>query len=106
MAENKNLVPNLSEMMEYAPGEEEVHQELQIEIIPIEEPEAQLETKQPAEEERRPKRPGLVSHNKDVESEKERAFFSAKACSVWEKQLADKGFISERGFGKFISLFF
>ena len=46
-----------------------------------------------------------MSYNEDVESEEERAFFSAKARAVWEKQLTVKGFISERGFGKFISLF-
>ena len=60
---------------------------------------------QPAEERRRQKRPRSVSHNEDVESEEEKAFFSAQARAVWEKQLADKGFISERGFGKFISPF-
>ena len=46
-----------------------------------------------------------MSHNEDAKSEEERAFFSAKARAVWEKQLANKGFISEREFGKFISTF-
>ena len=46
-----------------------------------------------------------MSHNEDAESEEERAFFSVDAHAVWEKQLADKGFINERGFCKFISPF-
>ena len=45
-----------------------------------------------------------MSHNEEQEEE-ERAFFSTKARVVWEKQLADKGFISDKGFGKFISPF-
>ena len=93
MAGNQNLVPNLSEMMnKYTQGEEEVHQEPQTKTIPTEEPKSQLEMEQPAEERRRPKRPRSVSHNEDTNSEEERAFFSAKARSVWEKQLDDKGF--------------
>ena len=69
MEENHNLVPNLNEMMKkYAQGEEEVHQEPQIEIIPTEEPKAQPETEQPVEERGRLKRPRSVSHNEDVES--------------------------------------
>ena len=106
MVENYNLVPSLSEMMnEYTQEKEEVHQEPQIKSILTEEPEAQPETEQPVEEGRRPKRLISVCHNEDAESEEERAFFSAKVRSVWEKQLADKGFINERGFGKFISPF-
>ena len=69
MAENHNLVPNLSEMMnEYAPRKEEVHQEPQTEIIPTEEPEAQPEMEQPAEEVGRAKRPRSVNHNEEIES--------------------------------------
>ena len=44
MAENQNLVPNLSEMMnEYDHGEEEVHLEPQPRTVITEEPEAQPE---------------------------------------------------------------
>ena len=54
MAENQNLVPNLSEMMnEYVHGEEEVHLEPQPGTVIIEELEAQLEAGEPAEEGRK-----------------------------------------------------
>ena len=54
MAENQNLVPNLSEMMnEYVHGEEEVHLEPQPGTIITEEPEAQPEAREPAEEGRK-----------------------------------------------------
>ena len=83
MAENQNLVPNLSEMMnEYTQKEEEVHPEPQTESIPTEEPEAQPEMEQPAEDGRRPKRPRSVNHNEDRESEEGRTFISAKAHSA------------------------
>ena len=38
-------------------------------------------------------------------SEGDKNFFFAEAHALWSKQFADKGFISERGFGKLISLF-
>ena len=57
MAENQNLVPNLSEMMnEYAHGEEEVHLEPQPGTVIPEEPEAQPEVGEPAKEGRKAKR--------------------------------------------------
>ena len=70
MAENQNLAPNLSEMMnEYAQGEEEVHMEPQTKAVPTKESEAQLEVEEPAKEGRKPKRLRLVSHNEEAESE-------------------------------------
>ena len=57
MAENQNLVSNLSEMMnEYAHGEEEVNLEPQPGIVIIEEPEAQPEVGETTEEGRKAKR--------------------------------------------------
>ena len=67
MVENKNLVPNLSEMMtEYAHGEEEVHLEPQPETVITEEPEAQLEAEQLIEEGRKGKRQRSVRHNEEA----------------------------------------
>ena len=107
MAENQNLVPDLSEMMnEYAPGEEEVHLEPQPETVITKEPEAQPEAEQLTEEGRKTKRQRSVRHNEEPKSEDEKTFVSAKAHALWNKQFTDKGFISERGFGKLISLFF
>ena len=64
MAENYNLVPNLSEMMnEYAHGEEEVHLEPQPGTVITEEPKAQLEAGELAEEGRKEKRRRSVRHN-------------------------------------------
>ena len=37
--------------------------------------------------------------------EEEKDFVSAEARGLWNRQLADKGFIGERGFGKLISSF-
>ena len=57
MAENQNLVPNLSEIMnEYAHGEEKVHLEPQPETVITEEREAQPEAEQPTKEGRKEKR--------------------------------------------------
>ena len=106
MIEDQNLVPNLSEMMnEYAHGEEEVYLEPQPKTVITEEPEAQPKEEQPTEEGRKAKRQRSVRHNEEVESEDEKTFVSAKAHALWNKQFANKGFISETGFGKLISPF-
>ena len=106
MAENQNLVPNLSEMMNgYVHGEDEAYLEPQLETVITEEPEAQPEAEQPTEEGRKAKRQRSMRHNEEAESEDEKTFVSAKAHALWNKQFADKGFISERGFGKVISPF-
>ena len=106
MAKNQNLVPNLSEMMnEYAHGEKEVHLEPQPETVITKEPEAQLKAKQPTEEGKKAKRQTSVSHNEETESEHEKIFVSTKAHALWNEKFVDKGFISERGFGKRISPF-
>ena len=39
------------------------------------------------------------------ESEDDKAFISDEAYSFWKENLSDKGFIRERGFGKFVSPF-
>ena len=107
MAKNQNLVPNLSEMMnEYAHGEEEVHLEPQPGTVITEEPEAQPEAGELAEERRKTKRQRLVRHNEEAESEGDKDFLATEAHALWKKLFADKSFISERGFGKLISHFF
>ena len=64
MAENHNLFPNLSEMMnEYVHGEEEAHLEPQPGTVITEEPEAQPEVGELAEEGRKAKRQRSVRHN-------------------------------------------
>ena len=106
MAENQNLVSNLSEMMnEYAHGEEEVHLEPQPGTAITEVPEAQPKAGEPAEEGRKAKRQRLVRHNEEAESEGDKDFVSAEAHALWNKLFANKGFISEKGSGKLISPF-
>ena len=46
-----------------------------------------------------------MRHNEEAESEGDKDFVSAKAHALWNKLFVDKGFISERGFGKLISPF-
>ena len=110
MAENQNHVPNLNEMIneimnEYAHEEEEVHLEPQPETVANEEPEAQPEVEESTEEKRAAKRQRTVRHTEENETEGEKDFISAEAQALWNNQMVDKGFISERGFGKLISPF-
>ena len=111
MADNQNLVPELNEiinelMNEYCHGVEEVHLEPQFETVTNAEPETQLAVEEPAEEERAAKRQKTVRRTEEEETESEKDFVSAKAKDLWNRLLADKGFVSERGFGKLISPFY
>ena len=110
MAENQNPVPNLNEMIneimnEYAREEEEVHLEPQPETVANAEPKAQAKVEEPAEKERAAKRQRTVRHTKENETEGVKDFISAEAQSLWNNQMADKGFINESGFGRLISPF-
>ena len=106
MAENQNLVPNLSKMMnEYTHGEEEVYLEPQPRIVITEEPEAQPETGEIDEQGRKAKRQRSVRQNDEPGPEGDKDFISAEAHALWNKLFVDKGFINERGFGKLISPF-
>ena len=106
MVEPQNLVPNLSEIMEeYTTSEEEVHLEPHTETTSVAEPEAQGEEQNPAQKGRKQKRTKQVGAEQTEGSEDDKAFISKWAYSVWEKNLSDKGFIGERGFGTFISPF-
>ena len=46
-----------------------------------------------------------MRHNEEAESEGDKDFVSIEANALWNKLFADKGFISEREFGKLISPF-
>ena len=69
------------------------------------EPERQEEEQNPAQKGRKKKRAEQSRDEQAEESEDDKAFISDEAYSFWEKNLSDKGFIRERGFGKFISPF-
>ena len=92
-------------MCEYVQGEEEVHLEPQPEKITNVEPETQPEEEEQAIEKRDTKRKRTVEQEKKGENEEEEDFVSAEARSLWNRQLAEKGFIGERGFWKPITLF-
>ena len=47
-----------------------------------------------------------MGHIKEEETESDKDFVSAEAKDLWNRLLADKGFVSERGFGKMISPFY
>ena len=110
MAENQSPVPNLNEiineiMNECVHGEEEVHMEPQPETVENVEPEAQPEIEEPTEERRTARRHEVVSLTEGIETEGDKDFISAEDKALWNKQMANKGFVSERVFGKMISLF-
>ena len=91
-------------MMEYyAAGEAEVHLEPHTETTPVAEPERQEEEQNPAQKGRKHKRAEQSKAEQAEEFEDNKAFISDEAYSFWEKNLSDKGFIGERGFGTFIS---
>ena len=110
MADNQNPVPDLNgiinELMnEYCHGVEEVHLEPQSKAVTSAEPETQPAVEEPTEEERAAKRQKTVRRTGEEETEGDKDFVSSEAKDLWNKLLADKGFISERGFGKLISHF-
>ena len=67
------------------------------------EPETQLVVEELAEKERAAKRKKTVRRTEEEETESEKDFVSAKAKDIWNRLLADKGFVNERGFRKLIS---
>ena len=106
MAEPQNLVPNLREMMaEYAVGEVEVHLEPQTETTPVAKLEVQGKEQNQAPKRNKQKRTEQSIAEQNKKSEDEKAFISDEAYSFWRENLSDRGFIGERGFGKFVSPF-
>ena len=92
-------------MCSWGGGGEEVHLEPQLETVTNAELEAQHEVEEPAEEERATKRQRTVRHTEGIETEGDKDFISTEAQALWNKKMANKGFVSERGFGKMISPF-
>ena len=110
MADNQIPVPDLNRiidelMSEHCQGAEEVHLEPQSETMMNAEPENQQEMEGPVEEERAAKRQRVGEQTEEGEAEEDNDFVSTEAKDIWTKVLADKGFVSERGFGKLISNF-
>ena len=92
-------------MSEHCQGVEEVHLEPQSETMTNAEPKNQPEMEGPVEEERAAKRQRVAEQTEKGEAEEDKDFVSAEAKNIWTKVLADKGFVSERGFRKLISHF-
>ena len=110
MADNQNPVPNLNRiinelMSEHCQGVEEVHLEPQSKTVTNVEPETQPAVEEPVEEERAAKRQKTVRRTEEEETGSDKDFVYAEAKDLWNRLLADKGFVSERGFGKLISPF-
>ena len=110
MENNQNPVPDLNRiinelMSEHCQGVEKVHLEPQSETVTNAEPETQPVVEEPAKEERVAKRQKTVKRTEEEETESEKAFVSTEAKDMWNRLLADKGFVSERGFRKLISPF-
>ena len=47
-----------------------------------------------------------MRRTKEEETGREKDFLSTEAKDIWNRLLADKGFVSKRGFRKLISPFF
>ena len=92
-------------MVEYAVGEAKVHLEPQTETTPIAEPEVQGEEQNQVPKRNKQKRTDQSRAVKNKESEDDKAFIADEAYSFWRENLKDRGFIRERGFGKFVSSF-
>ena len=110
MVDNQTPVPDLNRiinelMSEHCQGVEEVHLEPQSEIVTNAEPETQPVVEEPVEEKRAAKRQKTVRRIEEEETES-KDFVSTEANDLWNRLLADKGFVSERGFGKLISPFY
>ena len=110
MANNQNPILDLnriiSELMsEHCQGVEKVHLEPQSENVTNAEPETQPKVEEPAKEQRATKRQKTVGRTEEEETESEKDFVSVEAKDIWNRLLADKGFVSERGFRKLISPF-
>ena len=109
-ADNQNHVLDLNGIInelisEHCQGVEEVHLEPRSETIMNVEPETHPAIEEPVEEERAEKRQKTVRPTEKEETGSDKDFFSTLAKDLWNRLLADKGFVTERGFGKLISPF-
>ena len=110
MADNQIHVPDLNRiidelMSEHCQGVEEVHLEPQSKTVTNAEPETQPAVEELTEEERAAKRKKTVSRTEEEETGSDKNFVSKEAKDLWNRLLVDKGFVSERDFGKLISPF-
>ena len=92
-------------MEEYTASEEEVHPEPQTETTLVAEPKLHKEGHNLAQKGKKQKRAEKSRAEQAKEAEDNEAFILDEAYSFWKKNLSDKGFIGERGFGTFISPF-
>ena len=111
MVDNQNPVSDLNRiinelMSEHCQGVEEVHLKPQSETVTNAEPETHPVVEEPAEEERVAKRQKIVRRTEEEETESDKDFVSTEAKDLWNRLLVDKGFVSEKGFGKLISPFY
>ena len=84
---------------------EEVHLEPQSETVTNVEPKTQPAVEEPVEEERVAKRHKTVRRTEKEETRSDKDFVSEEAKDLWNRLLADKGFVRKRGFRKLISPF-
>ena len=110
MADNQNPVSDLNRiinelMSEHCQGVEEVHLKPQSKTVTNVEPETQPAVEEPVEEERAAKRQKTMRRTEEEETGSDKDFVYVEAKDLWNRLLADKGFVSERGFGKLISPF-
>ena len=110
MEDIQNPIPDLNRiinelMSEHCPRVEEVHLEPQSETVTNVEPETQPLVEEPVEEERAVKRQKTVRRTEEEETGSDKDFVSTEAKYLWNRLLADKGFVSERGFCKLIPPF-
>ena len=110
MKDNQIPVPNLNRiidelMSEHCQGVEKFHLEPQSETVTNAELETQPAVEETVEEGRAAKRQKKVSRTKEEETWSDKDFISEEAKDLWNRLLADKGFVSERGFWKMISHF-
>ena len=111
MADNQNPLPDLNiiinELMsEHCQGVEEVHLEPRSETVTNVEPETQPIVEELVEEERALKRQKTVRRIEEEETGSNKDFVYAEAKDLWNRLLAEKGFVRERGFRKLISPFY
>ena len=76
-----------------------------VETTPVVEPERQGEEQIPTQKGKKQRRTKQSRAERAEDFEDDKSLISDESYSLWEKNLSDKGFIGERGFGKLISLF-
>ena len=99
MADNQNHVPDLNRiinelMSKNCQGVDKVHLEPQFETVTNAELENRPVVEEPVEEERAAKRHKTFRRTEEEETEREKDFVSVEDKDIWNKLLANKGFVS------------